>query len=211
MTYNKDTLRAGLDTFTKPDKPRYKQAFKDYDKLIDEGATPKFAVEHSLAEAAKGLPNKQNKLDTALIAAEEAQLPEPEEPVQPGDHTFTIKLPTLHRTDRKTTTSKVHADDEHTLTKKSLIGFLFVGFLVGLPVGGAIFLLLWFFTPSLNQGVRDILLLPILLLSVVMCMLIFYRKAIAPLLVHDDEDEKDDVVSPNQSPSSERGFEGKTA
>ena len=210
MTYNKDTLRAGLDTFTSPDKPRYQEAIEDFGKLIDSGATPKFAVEHCLTSAVRGLPHKQDKLNTALIAADEAQLPEPEEPVQPGDHTFTIKLPTLHRTDRKTTTSKVHADDEHTLTKKSLIGFLFVGFLVGLPVGGAIFLLLWFFTPSLNQGVRDILLLPILLLSVVMCMLIFYRKAIAPLLVHD-EDEKDDVVSPNQSPSSERGFEGKTA
>jgi hypothetical protein len=213
MTYNEDNLRAGLDTFTKPDKPRYLEAFKNYGKQIDEGATSKFAVEHSLTIAVRGLPDKQNKLNNALIAAEEAQLPEPVEPVQREPRTVTITVPrrpTISYIKNRFKSSKAHADDEPTLTKKLIISNLILGAAAGAVVGGLIFLVLWLLTPNLSQSVRDLFLIPIVALSIVMGMLYFYRKAIAPFLPHEVE-EKDEVVSSTQSPSSERGFEGKTA
>jgi hypothetical protein len=118
MAFNEDNLRAGLDTFTQPAKPRYQEAFKNYSKEINEGTTPKLAVERALTLAVKGLADKQNKLDTALAAAEEAQLPELEEPVHREPRTVTIKLPSLNRAKRKTTAHDRTTDD-HTLLSKT--------------------------------------------------------------------------------------------
>jgi len=69
MIFNEDNLRAGLNTFTDPAKPRYGKAFENYSTKINDGMTSALALEYALAEAVKGLTNKDEKLKNARIAA----------------------------------------------------------------------------------------------------------------------------------------------
>jgi len=183
MAFSEKNLRAGLDTFTKPARPRYEEALKNY-QSAKKKTTPLLAIEAALTLAVKGLTNKEDKLKVAREAAgvtlaQRSQLPTQSIPTR----SFATKVREMAE---KRAVAKLSSTSPKA-RKGPIIGWTLAG---GIPVGLAITFLLQSVLSNISGGDGSFPWVPFLVYPFVIPFFVIfgYRKATSPKSTDDSEE-----------------------
>ena len=182
MAFSEKNLRAGLDTFTTPAKPRYEEALKNY-QSAKKKTTPLLAIEAALTLAVKGLTNKEDKLKVAREAAgvtlaQRSQLPTQSIPTR----SFATKV-------REMAEKRAVAKLSST-SPKARKGPIILWFFIGIAAALAITFLLQGLLLNLSGGHGEFPWVPFLVYPCIVSVstLIGYLKATSPNSTDDSED-----------------------
>lgn len=99
MPYNEENLRAGLNTFTKPNFARFKDAVELYNEEVAGGISQRLAIEHALASAVTKLKDEKAKLQAARKAAGVTGTQRVVDAAQPLVNTRAKKIKTVETTE----------------------------------------------------------------------------------------------------------------
>ena len=183
MAFSEKNLRAGLDTFTKPARPRYEEALKNY-QSAKKKTTPLLAIEAALTLAVKGLTNKEDKLKVAREAAgvtlaQRSQLP-----------TQSIPTRLSFMTKVRETAKKGAVAKPSSTSPKARKGPIILWFFIGIAAAIAITWVLQGLLSNLSGGHGEFPWVPFLVYPCIVSVstLIGYLKATSPNSTDDSED-----------------------